>query len=487
LRIRRSLLILAIILIALNAALETTPKDVLFNIGLNPLSASPRNPSPYGTSELVDLLRANGFKVIIVGSASDIDYALKGNPDKVVIAIIAPDAIPEPDEDILLNYAGRNNYVFLLAGENINGTMTRLAERLSARLCGVRLSIANPSSEEFKRFYANTSVDSLLIRFPRGSFYTIATGYVSPIVHIISQPWQKHEGAPTLEEGEHRYVIERIGDLKYLGTVYNVSRGIIPFAVSFSISSEGSFVVVGAACGRGGGAELLLLGDSTPLTNAALEHDTYKKLALDLFSYLLGNATEGDKYVIFISDIYKSNYSIELKYHPSILLNNLILYYKSLEERAEERFGRENFALAGLLAMAVLGSALWARELLGWRASKAEGKPRPPAVRVEARPRSLKGSGGARSSALELCAFADSLLRRSLGLGVRDIEANPRLLSTLPNEELAWQVGELISLCNLIKSKGVRALLEDLSGITRRRAQSIAEIVDSIQARLSAY
>ena len=161
-RLRASYVALIMIVIALNAALEAVPKDVVISTGFNPLSASPRNPGPYGTSDLVALLRSEGFKVLVVASLQDLPYALPDRPGRLVISVIAPDRISPSEREALLRLARQGNVSILVATENTENISTSIVEDLSLIKCGAPVFLPAVSAAPYRILY-NATGDSALV------------------------------------------------------------------------------------------------------------------------------------------------------------------------------------------------------------------------------------------------------------------------------------------------------------------------------------
>jgi len=469
--IKRRYLAAALLFLLINAALEATPKDVVISLGISPTSASPRNPGPYGTSELAELLESEGYRVRIVASFGDIDYAVSKSASRVIVVVIAPENLSSSDVDALVNLQSRG-YSFLIAGENIGNKLNKIVVPLSTLICGARISLLDPAS--IGKAYEATERDLLVTRLPGGSFNVVPTGYDVPVAEI----GKPASSSRALTIGE----LSELGERLQAGGI----SSLYPIAVSSSLQAlqaSGGYPVVGVACERPGQA-LVVLGDSTPFTNMALEKSSAaRRFASDVFGYLAGSSRREEVDVVFINSFYAGNLSVAFKFHPSILLNLVASYYSQLESKLPELLGASTFRLAmlGVAAMMALAS-LPNVGVRGVRAREPKPRiPRPqgflgkPTVSKAARPRSRE--------ALELCVQADGLLKKSTGVGLDDIRSNRRLLATLPDPGLAADVERLSELCAAVaKPSTVRRIYEAL-GLAPKDVEEIVRIVEKLETR----
>lgn len=494
--IRRRFLIIVVILLLLNAALEATPKDVVISIGMDPLSASPRNPTPYGTSALAEELAKAGYRVAAVASPGDIPYVVRNNTGRVVIVIIAPDTLELGESQLLASYAGNPLYSFLLAGENTNGIIGVLARNITRRVCSIEIAPASPKSAGYNESYLATSRDTLLARVPGNEPILLSTGYVAPIV--VYGP-----SAPREQAGTSRQVYTIIGDNtglpkgtlvlsdpQFLGSSLSESGSTwSPIAISLALEeamAANGYPVVGVVCQASVGSAIAVIGDSTIFTNMALRESIYRNFSTSLVSYLAKGVDPDHTVVVFITDIYRGNLSVSLKFHPSILLNIAISYYKNLESLAREKLGGKFFTMLVMLAALLSVFMLAPKQFSGMGGSKLERALRHPTPPVVLGVKERPGKRRRRlRDALELCAFSDKVLRENVGVGLEDLRDNPRLLKSMPSEDIARYAEELAALCERLSSGGFLLRLADIMGLTAKDVDAVAQIVERIQGRLA--
>ena len=494
--IRRRFLVIIAILLLLNAALEATPKDVVISIGMNPLSASPRNPTPYGTSALAEELAKAGYRVAVVASPGDIPYVVRNDTRHLVVVIIAPDTLEPGETQLLSSYASDPSYSFLLAGENTNGIIGMLARNITHRACQLEIAPASPESAGYNESYLATSRDTLLARVPGGEPMLLTTGYVAPIV--VYGRWAQGEQAST---SGHVYVVSNNGsglprgtlvltDPQLLGMTLSESGSAwSPIAVSLALEeamATSGYPVVGVVCQTPGGSSVAVIGDSTIFTNMALKEGIYRNFSTNLIGYLARGADPSHTVVVFLTDIYRGNLSVSLRFHPSILLNIGIRYYKNLENFVREKLGSRIFTMLVMIGALLSVFTLAPKHVSGMQGSKLERPlrhPAPPAVlgveeRLGKRRRRVR-------DALELCAFADGMLRESIGIGLEDLRVNPRLLKTMPSEDIARYAEELSALCERLSTGSVLLRITDILGLTAKDVEAVAQIVERLQGRLA--
>ncbi len=456
-RIRRLYLALAILFIALNASLEAVPKDVVISTGFNPLSASPRNPGPYGSSGLVSLLEEAGYKAVVVASVDDIKYA-SAPGGKLIIAIIAPERLAKNELEGLERLAAEPGVSFLVASENLELFTSKLASAISLEKCGVNISIAPPLTEPYKALYNRTSRAALIVRLPGSKLHVAPTGYVSPV----------------LVNGSYYNVTGRLLPPLKHGRAY-----IVAIAATPPLKGRPLRIAAAAACG-GSRGRVLVIGDSSVFVNEFLSSASDRDVVLDFFKYLGGRGST----VILIADLYGSSASkLIVHFHPSMLLTSLALYYKGLEDEAFTMLASRHYILAliaaslALVAYLALPRGLWVRAT---RASERLPEHRkPPSFLGEPSRVNLENL-----RIEELCAFSDRLLRHKLGLSLAEAAADPSILGYLRDEHLRLRIASIAGSCAKLRGGGWAALVRALKRITGLEARERSRLASEIEQLL---
>jgi hypothetical protein len=462
--LRRTYLAILIIIIGLNASLEAMPKDVVVSLGFDPHSASPVNPGPYGTSELVELLKEKGYRVSVISSLGDLAYvpALRRS-SRVIVSIIAPDRIDRDELNSLLALAAQANTSFLIASENIEGFTAYISYNITETKCGLPVTIGYPLGSTL---YNATSSAALIIGMPGRRPGVVATGYVSEVRLL---------GIPTPE-------IARLPPLRVNEGVYLIALAALPagYALSLGHNLSNYRFPAGVACDKGRG-KVVVLGDSTIFTNMALSSSKdYQSIVEEIFSYLAGNETR-DSLVVFLADVYNGNTSVAMKFHPSMVLTTLALHYKTLEDEAMGFIGARPYIasiLIGLMAVlvySVMPTGMWRR------ASRELG--RLPAISQPSRFLGSKSPRGLeRLDLTMLCAAADTILRRRLGLSLAAIEVSPETVSTIRDRELRRTIMQLSSVCSRGRP-GIWERLLGALGLVEDRRKKALELLSELWRR----
>ncbi|MEB2837308.1 MAG: DUF4350 domain-containing protein [Desulfurococcales archaeon] len=477
-RLRASYVALIIVVIALNAALEAMPKDVVISTGFNPLSASPRNPGPYGTSDLVALLQNEGFKVLVIASLQDLAYALPERPGRLVISVIAPDRISPGEREALLRLARQGNVSILVATENTENVSTGIAEDLSLIKCGTPIFLPAVSTAPYRLLYNASRDSALVVSLPgEGRVDVVATGYVAPVI-----PGPPRNATEALKKA--KLPPESVPPIP-LGEIYVIAEAVLPASEASEPLVPQRFTA-GIACRSNRGA-LVVIGDSTIFTNMLIgsRGGRYADLALSIYRYLAGN---GRATVVFIADLYsRKSYSLALKFHPSVLLTAAALRYKSLEA-----------SLASYLALHPLGvlGVVAGLSLAAYAAMPRELRARPPRRRrqqrrLEGPPAFIGGSAPKRPpspgySVEEICLAADRILRSHLGFGLTEAHSRPRLLETIRDPETRRLVAELLGLCAEARRGGLWRRLAGALGLDKSKSMRASRLLEMLASRLGA-
>ncbi len=477
-RLRASYVALIMIVIALNAALEAVPKDVVISTGFNPLSASPRNPGPYGTSDLVALLRSEGFKVLVVASLQDLPYALPDRPGRLVISVIAPDRISPSEREALLRLARQGNVSILVATENTENISTSIVEDLSLIKCGAPVFLPAVSAAPYRILYNATGDSALVVGLPgEGRVDVVATGYVAPVI-----PGPPRAATEALQAA--RLPPQLVPPIRR-GGVYVVAEAVLPASAASEPFVPQRFTA-GIACGGDGGA-LVVIGDSTIFTNMLIGSSgrRYADLALSIYRYLAGGRRAT---VVFIADLYSSkSYSLALKFHPSMLLTAAALKYKSLEATLASYLALHPAGALGVLAglslaaYAAIPRELRARPSRRWRRRR----------RLKGPPAFIGGGApalppGPRYSVEEVCVAADGILRSHLGFGLAEAYSRPTLLDTIRDPEIRSLVAELLGLCAEARRGGLWRRLAGALGLDKSKRMRASRLLEMLASRLGA-
>jgi len=283
--------IAGLIIVGIVASLYSAPKSVLVSL-IFAGSPTPFTDEWYGTSELANLLKNEGYEFIVLFSTSDIQKVLRESPGahRVILAIISPEVgIGEEEAEDIATLLLRGNISLLVADET--RASNTLLRKLGLEISGARL------------------------KGPLNAPYVPA---------VISVP----------EEGSFSVVLSVASSLE-------IVEGSIIQGLDYEAVSETPAGELVAVAGEAGKGRFFVLGDGTIFLNTALSGNAsslgdYRNLSLAIFRYLSGAADPSD--VVVAYDL--SHYNDSLKplrggngvgSGPSRSLDGIIRSYSGLD------------------------------------------------------------------------------------------------------------------------------------------------------------
>lgn len=337
----RKLLAVALLLIALTASLEYTPRNILLRVAIPVNAPYPLNDSPSGTSILWRSLGEAGYKTAIV-------YGLSGLPrlenvtDLVYLAVggtLPEDAGLGEAYNLMKSAAdGGVRVHYMLFDENPKPPIVNLTLQVSRLICGVDppgvIGILNSS---LSTYYGVAG----------GREYVLPTGYTGYIEWMgapIAYP-----ARPTLPQdyGAEGPAPSHRGPQGY---GYRVIAAAWPYP---SPPHQGEWYAVGVECSSVKGS-VVIVADSTITVN--LETGTVSD-SIEYLESLVGERVESPGTTLVVSDeeLYVAPggeaLQLVLSLHPSVLLVAVSRVYSSLESLALDAL--RSTGLSALIVAAV--------------------------------------------------------------------------------------------------------------------------------------
>ena len=307
--IPRPIIALLLVLIAIVGAVEATPKEVAVSISTEPLSASPLNTLPTGTSLLMSELARMGYDVRVYADVSDL---LVDSPSRVVVVVVAPERVARAHVNLLASYAASTEYFgVVLADERMHesGSLALLTRLL--RLCGVQARPGEGPSLETAvgALYLNGYGESPVTLLPLATAATVTLGGgldVPPFTGNASTP-----PAPP-------YIYER----------QNAKLSVYGFIYAANAWRPLSYVI---EC-PGGGMKLAVVGDGDFTRNYMVNASrNYLAHSLTLIESVAGPPSEGVTVAFIVSFYIGKSLKLSTVLHPSFLLSLIGQIYAAFE------------------------------------------------------------------------------------------------------------------------------------------------------------
>ncbi len=355
--IPRPIIALLLVLIAVVGAVEATPKEVAVSVSTEPLSASPLNTLPTGTSLLLSELARMGYNVRVYADVSDL---IVDSPSRVVLVVVAPERVAKAHVSLLASYAASAEYFgAVIADERMreSGSLALLAELLS--LCGVQARPGEGLGLETAAgaLYLGSQGDSPVALLPLATVARISLGG-----ELDAPPFTGNASTPPAPP----YTYERQG----------ARLGVYGFIYASDAWRPLSYVI---EC-PGGRMRLAVAGDGDFARNYMVNASrNYLAHALTLIEKVAGPPSEGVTVAFIVSFYIGKSLKLSTVLHPSFLLSLLGQIYTAIEPAVLRSLSAEQTTI--LLAALSLATGM---TVAGYMAAlRRRGRP----LREEAGPR----------------------------------------------------------------------------------------------------
>lgn len=307
--IPRPIIALLLVLIAVVGAVEATPKEVAVSISTEPLSASPLNTLPTGTSLLMSELARMGYDVRVYADVSDL---LVDSPSRVVLVLVAPERVARAHINLLASYAASTEYFgAVIADERMqeSGSLALLSRLL--RLCGIQARPGEGPSLETAvgALYLNGYGESPVALLPLVTAATVTLGG-----GLDAPPFTGNASTPPAPP----YIYER----------QNAKLSVYGFIYAANAWRPLSYVI---EC-PGGSMKLAVAGDGDFARNYMVNASrNYLANALTLIESVAGPPSGGVTVAFVVSFYIGKSLKLSTVLHPSFLLSLIGQIYMAFE------------------------------------------------------------------------------------------------------------------------------------------------------------